>query len=84
MGVSRNVLRMFGVGEIFMAICCILILFGLRAGSSWPRSLAILITGMYLCSYLVSLAMFKNMGDRLFKYWGTAAAVLWLLYCIWL
>lgn len=84
MGVSKNVLRMFGVGEILMAVCWALVLVGLLAGASWPRSLAFLATGINLCNYLVSLAMFKNMGDRLFKYWGTSSAVVLLLYCIWI
>ena len=84
MGVSKNVLRMFGVGEVIMAVCWVAFLLGLRAGSSWPRSLAFLITGMYICNYLVSLAMFKNMGDRLFKYWGTGSASILVLYCIWI
>ena len=84
MGVSENVLRMFGVGEIVMAICWAMVLFGLRAESSWTQALAYLATGIYLCNYLVSLAMFKNMGDRLFKYWGTSSAVVLLLYCGWI
>jgi len=84
MGVSENVLRMFGVGETIMAACWVLVLLGLLTGSSWPRPLAFLITGMYLCNYLISLAMFKNMGDRLFKYWGTVSAVVLPLYCIWI
>jgi hypothetical protein len=84
MGVSKNVLRMFGIGEVLMAVCWCVFLIGLWAGSSWPRSLAFLATGMYLCNYLVSLAMFKNMGDTLFKYWGTVSAVILLLYCIWI
>jgi len=84
MGVSKNVLRMFGVGEILMATCWALILIGLLAGASWSQSLAFLGTGMYLCNYLVSLAMFKNMGDRLFRYWGTASAIVLLFYCVWI
>ncbi|MBI5118683.1 hypothetical protein HZA56_19620 [Candidatus Poribacteria bacterium] len=84
MGVSKNVLRMFGAGELLMAICWAVIPLGLRAGAVWPRYLAFLITGMYLCNYLISLAMFKNMGDKLFKYWGTASAVILPLYCIWI
>ncbi len=84
MGVSENVLRMFGVGEIIMAICWVMVFFGLRAGSSWTQPLACLATGIYICNYLVSLAMFKNMGDSLFKYWGTSSAVVLSLYCIWI
>lgn len=84
MGVSPNVLKMFGVGEIIMAGSWAAVLFGLRAGASWPQSLAFTITGMYLCNYLISLAMFKNMGDRLFKYWGTAGAIILPLYCMWI
>jgi len=84
MGVSENVLRMFGVGEIIMAICWAIVLFGVRTGSSWIQPLAYLATGIYICNYLVSLAMFKNMGDGLFKYWGTSSAVVLLLYCIWI
>ena len=61
MGVSKNVLRMFGIGEVLMAVGWVMVLLGLRAESSWPQSLAFLLTGMYLCNYLVSLAMFKNM-----------------------
>ena len=84
MGVSENVLKMFGVGEIIMAICWAMVLFGLRMESSWTQPLACLATGIYICNYLVSLAMFKNMGDGLFKYWGTSSAVVLLLYCIWI
>ncbi|RJP25679.1 MAG: hypothetical protein C4520_02050 [Candidatus Abyssobacteria bacterium SURF_5] len=84
MGISQNVLWMFGVSEIIMAACWAVVLYGLLSGSSWPKSLALLITGMYLCNYLVSLAMFKNMGDKLFKYWGTIGAIVLLLYCIWI
>ena len=84
MGVSENVLKMFGVGEVIMAICWAIVLFGLCTESSWTRSPAYLATGIYICNYLVSLAMFKNMGDRLFKYWGTCSAVVLLLYCIWI
>ena len=84
MGVSDNVLKMFGLGEVIMAICWATVLLGLWIGSSWIRPLAFLATGINLCNYLVSLAMFKNMGDRLFKYWGTASAVVLLLYCIWI
>lgn len=84
MGVQPNVLRMFGVGETLIAICWLLIIFGLRAGAAWPRHLAIFITGIYLCNYLVSLSMFKNMGDKLFKYWGTASLIIMVLYCMWI
>jgi len=84
MGVSANVLNMFGVGEIIMAISWILILYGLHTGLPWHRSLALVVTGIYICNYLVSLAMFKNMGDKLFKYWGTAGAVILLAYSIWI
>ena len=84
MGVSKNVLRMFGIGEALMAVCWVVFVLGLRAGASWPRSLAFFITGMYLCNYLVSLAMFKNMGDKLFKYWGTVSAAILVLYCTWI
>ena len=82
MGVSRSVLRMFGIGEVFMAICWAAILIGVRAGSSWPRPLAFFVTGMYLCNYLNSLSMFKNMRDKLFKHWGTATAIILVLYCV--
>lgn len=84
MGVSKNVLRMFGVGEIIMAISWALILYGLKTGSSWHPSLALVATGIYICNYLISLAMFTNMGDKLFKYWGTAGVVILLAYSIWI
>ena len=84
MGVSENVLKMFGVGEIIMAISWALVLYGLCLESSWHKPLALIVTGIYLCNYLVSLAMFKNMGDRLFKYWGTAGAVILLAYAVWI
>jgi hypothetical protein len=84
MGVSKNVLRMFGVGEIIMATSWAFVLYGLQAGSSWHRSLALVATGIYICNYLISLAMFRNMGDKLFKYWGTAGVVILLVYSIWI
>ena len=84
MGVSKNVLRMFGVGEIIMAASWAFILYGLYTASSWHQSVALVVTGIYICNYLISLAMFKNMGDKLFKYWGTAGAIVLLLYSIWI
>ena len=84
MGVADNVLRMFGMGEIIMAICWAVVLFGLRAEAAWIQPLACLATGIYICNYLVSLATFKNLGDKLFKYWGPCSAVVLLIYCIWI
>lgn len=84
MGVSRNVLGMFGVGEIIMAISWVFILYGVHTQSGWHRSLALVVTGIYFCNYLVSLAMFKNMGDKLFKYWGTVGVIVLLLYSVFL
>jgi hypothetical protein len=84
MGLTRPTLRMFGVCNLLMTVCWIFILFGLQTGAEWPRFLATFITGMYLFDYLVSLPLYKNIGDNLFKYWAGAAVVLQIIYCIWL
>ncbi len=85
MGVYRNVLIMFSIGETLMAASWAIVFLGLWTdGAQWPQSLAVFATGMYCCNYLVSLAMFRNMDDRWFKYWGSGAMALLVLYCIWL
>ena len=84
MGVEVNVLKMFGVGELIMGICWALVIYFLRSETDRAHQLVFLTTGIYLCNYLVSLAMFKNMGDKLFKYWGTLSAGALLFYCYWI
>jgi hypothetical protein len=83
MGLTTPILRMFGVANLLMTICWIFILFGLWTGAGWPRFLATFITGMFLFDYLVSLPLYKNIGDSAFKYWAGAAVMLQLIYCIW-
>jgi len=84
MRLTRPTLRMFGAANLCMTICWALIFFGLWAGASWPRSLAIFITGMFFFDYLVSLPLYKNIGDNFFKYWAGAAVILQIAYCMWL
>lgn len=81
MGLKPEVLRMFGVANAFMTACWVLIFFGLLFGAHWPRSLAIFITGMFLFDYLVSLPLYKNIGDEFFKYWAGVSAIILILYC---
>ncbi len=84
MGLKPEVLRMFGVANLFMTICWVLIFFGLMGGATWAGSLAIFITGMFLFDYLVSLPLYKNAGDEFFKYWAGVALIILILYCRWL
>ncbi|MBI5118682.1 hypothetical protein HZA56_19615 [Candidatus Poribacteria bacterium] len=84
MGLTRPTLRMFGVGNLVMTVCWIFIFFGLWMGDEWPRFLATFITGMFLFDYLVSLPLYKNIGDNFFKYWAGTAVILQIIYCIWL
>ena len=84
MGLTKPTLRMFGVANLFMTVCWGLILFGLWTGATWPKLLAIFITGMFFFDYLVSLPLYKNVGDNIFKYWAGAAVILQIIYCIWL
>lgn len=84
MGIPQNVAKMLGVAALVMTILWILILLALATGAAWPRYLAILATGMYIFDYLVALALYKNSGDSLFKYWGGVAGILMISYSIWL
>jgi len=84
MGLTRPTLKMFGVANLFMITCWILIFFGLLAGAMWPKSLAFFISGMFLFDYVVSIPLYKNAGDNLFKYWAGVAFILQISYCIWL
>jgi len=84
MGLTRPTLKMFGVANLFMTVCWIFIFFGLLAGAAWPRSLVIFITGMFFFDYLVSLPLYKNIGDNFFKVWAGAALIIQIIYCIWL
>ncbi len=84
MGMTKPTLKMFGAANLFMTICWALIFIGLWAGATWPKPLAIFITGMFLFDYLVSLPLYKNVGDNIFKYWAGAAVILQVAYCIWL
>jgi len=84
MGLTKPTLRMFGVANLVMTVCWGLILFGLWSGAPWPKLLAIFITGMFFFDYLVSLPLYKNIDDNLFKYWAGAAVILQITYCVWL
>ncbi len=84
MGLTKPTLDMFGVANLIMVVCWGAILVGLLAGAAWPKPLAFFITGMFLFDYLVSLPLYKNAGDDLFKYWAGAAVILQIAYCIWL
>ena len=84
MGLTKPTLDMFGAANLFMTVCWGLIFLGLWAGATWPKLLAIFITGMFFFDYIVSLPLYKNVGDSFFKYWAGAAVILQVAYCIWL
>jgi len=84
MGIARNAARMFGVCNLFMAVSWAVILVTIGGGVTWQRTLAVFITGMFMFDYVVSLALYKNAGDNFFKYWAGAAAILSILYILWL
>jgi hypothetical protein len=84
MGLEKRTLDMFGVANLLMVLCWGLILAGLLAGAAWPKPLAFFITGMFFFDYLVSLPLYRNVGDDLFKFWAGAAVMLQVAYCIWL
>ena len=84
MGLTKPTLKMFGTGNLVMTVCWAVIIFGLWTGAQWPKPLAIFITGMFFFDYLVSLPLYKNIDDTLFKYWAGAAVILQGVYCVWL
>jgi hypothetical protein len=84
MGIAENVSKMLGIAALLMTVSWILIIFGVATGAAWSRNLAILATGMYIFDYLVALALYKNSGDAIFKYWAGVALLLMISYCIWL
>ena len=84
MGIARNAVKMFGLCNLFMAICWVVILITIGGGVTWQRTLAVFITGMYAFDYVVSIALYKNAGDNFFKYWAGVALILAIVYCLWL
>ncbi len=84
MGLTKPTLQMFGVANLFMTVSWGVILLGLWAGAAWPKPLAIFITGMFFFDYVVSLSLYKKVGDDFFKYWAGAALILQVAYCVWL
>lgn len=84
MGMPRSALRMFGLCNLFMTVSWIIIFFGLMGDGTWPKALAIFVTGMYIFDYVVSIPLYKNAGDEFFKIWAGAAGIILILYIFWL
>ena len=84
MGLAPNILKLFGVANLFMAACWAIVFLGSTTGAIWPKPLAIYITGMFSFDYIVSLAIYKNVGDNLFRYYAGVFLLLQIAYCIWL
>ena len=84
MGLAPNILKLFGVANLFMTVCWGVVFLGMALGASWPQSLAVFITGMFCFDYIVSLAIYKNVGDSTFKYYAGVFLILQIAYCIWL
>jgi len=82
MGLRENILKMFGVADALIAVCWLLVLVALVSRFRWVRPLAIFGTGMFFFDYLVALPIYKNIEDRIFKYWAGAALILQVIYCI--
>lgn len=84
MGLAPNILKLFGVANLFMTVCWAIVFLALLLGASWPKSLALFITGMFFFDYIVSLAIYKNVGDSSFKYLAGVFLLLQIAYCFWL
>jgi len=84
MGLAPNILKLFGVANLFMTLCWAIVCVGLAVGASWPGSLATFITGMFFFDYIVSLAIYKNVGDSSFKFTVGVFLLLQIGFCIWL
>lgn len=84
MGLAKNILKMFGVGDLIIALCWLGTLVGLAVGAGWAHAVAIFATGMFCFDFLVALPIYKNLEDHVFKYWAGAALILQIVYCIWL
>jgi hypothetical protein len=68
MGLAPNVLKFFGVANCLMMISWVVVLYGMVTAASWTLLLAVFITGMFFFDYIVSLAIYKNVGSNSFKY----------------
>ncbi len=82
MGLAPNVLNFFGVANFLMMICWALVLFGVVTASSWTLLLATFVTGMFLFDYIVSLAIYKNVGDRSFKFIAGVFMIIQFVFCV--
>ena len=84
MGMDRDILKMYGIGDLLMTIGWAAVLAGIVLNEAWYKDIAIFVTGMFMFDYLASLPSFKKMGDWFFKYWATAALFIFVAYCVWL
>ncbi len=90
MGLAQNILNMFGVANFLMGVCWIIILLTLLPGFEWlrdimvtvisPHELAIFLTGMFFFDYIISLAIYKNVGDSYFKFYGGVFLMIQAIY----
>ena len=83
MGLTPEHLQMFGYLCLMQVVCWVLVIVGIRTGAAWTHPLAIFATGMYLFDYVVSLPSYKNLGDKVFKYWAGVAWLVQLAYILW-
>ena len=84
MGLAPNILKLFGVANLFMTVCWAIVCVALIMGAGWHKSLALFTTGMFFFDNIVSLAIYKNVGDSSFKYSAGVFLILQIAYCIWL
>ncbi len=76
--------QMLEFAKLSWTVSWALIFFGVMASTAWPRTLAMFVTGMYLFDYLIGIRLNVNAEDKFFKHWGGVAAILLIVYCIWL